>query len=110
MCSAIADLSDEVAEFKGDVKVLLDRSDRSSGGGAAAEQPGSSYGVAHQAAPPPRDDEEDEWWRAVPGAPCDWKTSLIDLRRQRSLSVQSSPVTFSWHYEAFGRVFPAHQS
>ena len=47
----------EVADIKGDVKVLMDRS---SGGGAPAEQTRTSYEVAHQAAPPPREDEEDE--------------------------------------------------
>lgn len=57
LSKAVAELSSEVADIKGDVKVLLDRSNRSSGGGAAPDQPTTRYGVAHQATPPPREDE-----------------------------------------------------
>ena len=60
LSKAVAELSSEVADIKGDVKVLLDRSNRSSGSGAAPDQPTTRYGVAHQATPPPREDEEDE--------------------------------------------------
>ena len=54
---AITELFKAVAALQGDVQVLLNRSDRSSGGNVGTGQPTTRYEFARQAAPTPREEE-----------------------------------------------------
>ena len=56
----IAAVSKAVSELQGDVRVLLDRSNRSSGGKGGTGHPATSYEIAHQAVPTPREEEDGE--------------------------------------------------
>lgn len=57
---AITELVKAVAALQGDVQVLLNRSDSSSGGMVRTGQPTTRYEFARQAAPTPREEEHGE--------------------------------------------------
>lgn len=60
LSTAITELFKAVAALQGDVQVLLNRSDRSSGGNVGTGQPTTRYEFARQAAPTPREEEHGE--------------------------------------------------
>lgn len=57
LSKSIAELFKSVAAVRGNVQVLLNRSDRSSGGKVGTGQPPTRYEFARQAAPTPREEE-----------------------------------------------------
>ena len=60
LSKSIAELFKAVAAVRGNVQVLLDRSDRSSGGKVGTGQPTTRYEFARLGAPTPREEEHGE--------------------------------------------------